>query len=163
MKNFIIFCLLFLFSCSFVIFAHAQKLKTVNTPAFIMNKEPLYKNSEYVTLQKLYSIDLEKTDDYFFGDIPANMEADDKNNLYILDYVTSKIAIFDSSGKFLKLLGGKGQAPKELEKPVSMSIDRNKIYIYERNKGIKIWDLNGKYINFKVFPYTIFKFKKINK
>jgi len=76
------------------------------------------------------------------------MDVDSDTNLYVLDFYESTITVFDKNGKYLRTMGRQGQGPNELEQPLCISIYDDKISIYEKFKGIKIWDLNGKYIDF---------------
>ena len=111
----------------------------------VINKEPKYKYIDnFITLEKLFSIN---TYDY---DLVNNswIDIDQNSNLYILDPFISKINIFDNKGSYLDTIGRIGQGPNELVKPFSFSIKNEKLYIHELNKGIKIWDLNGNYIDF---------------
>jgi len=120
--------------------------KKVTVP-FIKNDAPKYADSEFITLEELHSIDVNVFDEYYIYKL-ADMDVDSDTNLYVLDYYESTITVFDKNGKYLRTMGRQGQGPNELRFPLSISIYDDKISIYERFKGIKIWDLNGKYIDF---------------
>lgn len=122
---------------------NAQK---VETPV-IMNESPKFGNLDFLSLEKIFSIDLNKYEKYEINSI-WSMDVDNDTNLYILDPFVCTISIFNNSGKFIKTIGGIGQGPREFEHPSSLSIHRNKIYVYENYKGLKIIDLNGEYIDF---------------
>ena len=129
----------------FVAFTHAQDKKV--TVQFVKNKAPKYADTEFITLEELYSINVEEFDEYYIYKL-ADMDVDSDTNLYVLDYFESTVTVFDKNGKYLRTFGGNGQGPGELERPLIISIYDDKISIYENFKGIKIWDLNGKYIDF---------------
>lgn len=65
--------------------------------------------------------------------------ADDKENIWTLDWQDNKIRIFDKSGRLFNTFGRKGQGPKELQNPSRMVVtgdgtalilDLNKIAFY---------------------------------
>ena len=118
--------------------------KKVTVP-FIKNDAPKYADTEFITLEELYSINVDEFDEYYIYKV-KRMDVDSDTNLYVLDFYESTITIFDKNGKYLRTMGRKGQGPNELKNPLSISIYDDKISIYEKFKGIKIWDLNGKYI-----------------
>ena len=136
----------FLIICTFfVTITNAQDKKF--TVQFIQNKAPKYADTEFITLEELYSINVDEFDEYYIYKL-ADMDVDSDTNLYVLDYFESTVTVFDKNGKYLRTFGGYGQGPGELERPLFISIYDDKISIYEKFKGIKIWDLNGKYIDF---------------
>ncbi|MFC1493325.1 6-bladed beta-propeller [candidate division KSB1 bacterium] len=120
----------------------------------ILNSEsPKYKEEDYLTLIKKYSIDVLDYEEYEIS-IVTNIAADSNGNLYVVSIMDSKIFVFDSLGNFKKELGRPGQGPRELERPYSIALTDNKIYVYERNKGVKIWDAEGKYLDYFLFPFS---------
>lgn len=50
--------------------------------------------------------------------------ADSRDNIYILDYITQEIYVFDSEGEFLRTLGGQGQGPGEFRDALGPAIAR---------------------------------------
>ncbi|KPK91985.1 hypothetical protein AMJ80_06985 [bacterium SM23_31] len=137
---------LFVICGVFITFAYSQE-KNVDKQQFIQNIEPKYAGSEFVTLEELYKIPVDEYEQYYFSDIWA-MDVDSDTNLYVLDNQECTVTVFDKNGKFLRTMGGAGQGPGELEEPGSLCILDGKIYIYEWFKGIKVWDLQGNYVDF---------------
>ena len=136
----------FLIICAFfVTITYAQERES--KVQFIHNDAPKYTGTEFITLEELHSIDVNVFDEYYIYEV-RDMDVDSDTNLYVLDLYESTITVFDKNGKYLRAMGRKGQGPNELESPISISIYDDKISIYENRKGIKIWDLNGKYIDF---------------
>lgn len=149
----------FLIACTFfIIFACSQE-NNIKKQQFIQNVEPKYADSEYITLEELHSIDVNVFDEYYIYQV-NDMDVDSDTNLYILDYYESTVTVFDKSGKYLRTMCGKGEGPNELWNPKSISINDNKMHIFQHNRGMKILDLNGKYVDFirpKITNYEIFK------
>ena len=137
---------IFLIICAFfVTITNAQERES--KVQFIQNKSPKYAGTEFITLEELHYIDVNVFDEYYIYKL-ADMDVDSDTNLYVIDFYESTITIFDKNGKYLRAMGRRGQGPNELENPLSISIYDDKISIFENFKGIKIWDLNGKYIDF---------------
>lgn len=113
----------------------------------IMNDEPKYSDKNFVTLEKLYNIDILETKNFSVSQI-GWMDTDDKGNLYALSNFEKVILVFDNKGNYLKTLGNPGQGPGELERPNTFFIRGNNIYIYENYNGLKIWDLDGNHIDY---------------
>lgn len=72
------------------------------------------------------------------------------NNMgYFLDQEYGMIFKVElSSGKLLKTISSKGQGPGELHIPISLRVRNNMIFVLDKGfNGIKIFDLEGKFIN----------------
>ncbi len=50
--------------------------------------------------------------------------ADSRDNVYVLDYATQEIHVFDARGGFLRSLGGKGQGPGEFREALGPAVAR---------------------------------------
>jgi hypothetical protein len=84
---------------------------------------------------------------------PTDVAWDSAGNIYISDgYGNSRIAKFDSNGRFLKSWGSRGTQPGQFNLPHTIAIDgQNNIYVGDRdNKRIQVFDTEG---NFKT-QYT---------
>ncbi|MDD8030381.1 MAG: 6-bladed beta-propeller [Acidobacteriota bacterium] len=82
---------------------------------------------------------------YFFNS-PSCLQVTDEC-IYVLDTSNHRLQIFDLNGKFLKSIGGPGQAPGEFNNPEGMFIDakRNIIYVADtRNLRLQVLSLEGK-------------------
>ncbi|MFC1493320.1 6-bladed beta-propeller, partial [candidate division KSB1 bacterium] len=127
-------------------FLNCSKQSDNNT---FRQKNPVLLSEDCIQFEKETSIDISKLEKYYITMI-KNIAIDSEDNIYICAPMENKIFVFNSNGEFLKSLGGLGQGPKELLKPVNISIINNQIHIYESRRGIKIWDLNGNYIDYKL-------------
>ena len=62
-----------------------------------------------------------------------------------------------SSGKLLKTISSKGQGPGELHIPISLRVRNNMIFVLDNGfNGIKIFDLEGKFVNSFRIGSTLF-------
>lgn len=135
----------------FIITIQIQNLFSQERGNQLLNIEgPKFTQNELVTLSSKYKIDVLDYEKFELSMVRFH-DADDNGNLYILSILDSKIIVFDSLGNFKREMGRKGQGPKELMKPFSFSVKFDKIYIYELYRGLKIWDLDGNYIDFILF------------
>ncbi len=76
-----------------------------------------------------------------------NKMIDYNNNIVISDHKLGTISFFDYNGKFLKKIGGRGEGPDEFKNLYDFDISKDKVYGL-MGKGIKILDLNGKFVKF---------------
>ena len=79
--------------------------------------------------------------------LPKDIEFDDKDQLYVLDYKNRRIQVFDKDGKVLRVIGSVLDEV-EFKEPVDFTLDENG-YLYIADKGtnkIYILDDKGKYV-----------------
>lgn len=62
----------------------------------------------------------EEDDDWKFFSYPRAVLVDSKKSVYICDQLNHNIKIFDSSGTYLRTIGGKGRGPADLFGPFAM-------------------------------------------
>jgi len=158
MKKIYFIIIYYIFIYNFIFsFAFAQGKK--EQVPFIFSESPQYSTSEFITLEEIHKIDVDVFEEYYIYQVRA-MDSDSYTNLYVLDFYESTITVFDKNGKFIRTMGGKGQGPSEFIQPMSLSIINDKMYIYEENKGMKVLDLQCKYIDYFFVPlgnYYVFK------
>ena len=77
---------------------------------------------------------------------PADVAADSKGNIYVLDSGNHRVVKFDKDGRYLLEFGRFGQGPGEFSSPVDIYIDRrDKIYIIDSgNRRMQIFNDEGK-------------------
>jgi len=130
---------LIIFSCFPV---YSQEVKTV------MSNNPKYSDKEkFIDFTLLYKIGLDINKNIYMTS-PKMPDFDSKNCLYIPDIYQSKIFVFNDKGQYIRTLGNNGEGPTDLLNPESIKIIRDTLYIYEQHKGIKVWDVTGKYIKY---------------
>lgn len=118
----------------------------------VFNTEPRYKDKEFVKLKLLHSIEMFSSE--YTVSVVSDMDADSDNNLYVPAQYDGTITVFDHNGKYMKTLGQRGQGPRDLYAPRLVSIHDNKLHIIEGFNGLKIWNLQGDYID-KIFIRNI--------
>jgi len=145
----LILSLLFLFSCSRKDSNITYKIELKNNVKNVYNYKPLYSEKEYITLEKIYSIEL-LSDKYEISGA-TDMVVDNENNLYVLSVFEGTVTVFDENGKYIRTMGQHGEGPQDLNRPIRFSLYENKLHIIEGyNSRIKIWDTKGEYVK-KIF------------
>jgi len=144
MKYSLYIAVIIIFSIPYKIAAQSNKSLQIKE-----NTAPKYLKEAFISLEELYKINVNEFDKYYINDVTC-IDVDDNLNLYVLDYYEAQITVFNKDGKYVRTMGGKGQGPNELERPIAMNIYNNKIYICQDHKGLKIFDLQGKYVDFNI-------------
>jgi len=103
----------------------------------------IYRTGKIRLIKELTIDDKSLPQDVFF-ESPAKLAFDADNNIYVSDYRSTNIKMFDPSGKFVKTLGREGQGPGEFQGPYYMSISKDRIAVYDlRNRRISILKPDG--------------------
>jgi len=90
----------------------------------------------------------------FFGSI-ADIAVDEQGNVYLCDLRACNIKKFSSAGKFIKVMGRKGQGPGEFISPSQMAVSDNSLYVYDiGNRRLCSLTTEGEQINCINIPYT---------
>jgi hypothetical protein len=81
----------------------------------------------------------------FFQVAPAGLDVDAAGNLYVLDYGSHRVVVFDAEGRHLRSLGRKGGGPGELEWPMSLSVlPDGRVSVYDLGKQALVqWTGDG--------------------
>lgn len=82
-----------------------------------------------------------------FGDI-ISFDVDAQGRMFVLDFQTQEVSVFDSDGTFEHTVGSMGTGPGEFEQALSVDISRDgEIWVMEMLKGqLSIFDPNGDYL-----------------
>ena len=117
-----------------------KEVKTVECP-----KDPLY-GVLRLNLTSPLNIGSETDDRYFFTSL-REIKVDKKGRIYALDTKTARIQVYDSNGKHLETVGGKGQGPGEFLIPSSFFLDRKgNIYVRDTmTRKITVFSKDWKY------------------
>jgi hypothetical protein len=85
-------------------------------------------------------------DDFFYR--PSDMEYDAANSLiYIADYGNNRVVVFDGEGRYVRIIGNKGQGPGEFAGPTGVCVmkdSRLAVADYGNNR-IQILDAGGEF------------------
>jgi hypothetical protein len=124
------------------------KVETENGVKVIKNpKAPLYPAGIFRLEEELSLGKADGEEAYLFSRING-LDVDDNGNLYVLDYRSAHVRVFDDRGVFLRTIGRKGQGPGETERPVFVQVGRSgelMIYDYLR-RNLVTFSRHGKYL-----------------
>lgn len=79
---------------------------------------------------------------------PKAITIDSQNRVHILDFGNNRIQVFDEDGKFLQVIGRKGNLSGQFKEPVDLAKDEND-YLYVADQGnhrIQIFDPAGRFV-----------------
>jgi hypothetical protein len=87
-------------------------------------------------------------DVYFQGyEHPWAISCDKQGNIYIADYAANHIKKFDSSGKYIGVIGRRGQGPEEFNMPYILTISKDRLVVWDMgNRRFSIMTTDGKHI-----------------
>ncbi len=103
----------------------------------------LYKTGK-IKLELELLITDENLPEGIFFEHPTGVAGDLDGNIYVVDYQAHHIKKFDSSGKFLQLLGREGQGPGEFNGPYRITFAKDKLVVYElRGRRLNTVDTDG--------------------
>lgn len=83
-------------------------------------------------------------DTYFEGFV--RVVCDDKGFVYVCDYKANNIKKFDSSGKYVKIIGRQGQGPGEFGGPYEFAAGADRLFVWELgNRRLSVLNLDGEF------------------
>jgi len=122
----------------------------------VINTAPKFSEKKFISLEKLYSIDITTLSLTTQGEIATDysrfIDFDKNNNMYVLDASENTIMIYDSTGKLVNTIGRTGQGPNEFERSNALIINDKKIYVFEFKTDYKVLNLKGEYIKKQYIP-----------
>lgn len=140
----LIFIIFIMISCT----SKKSDIKNGNDVEYIQYKlDQLNRPTDYINLDEEFKIDgySEAGKKKFFGLIVDFMV--DGNGIYLVDYTSSNIYLFNHQGEFLRKIGRKGKGPQETMQPGPVfKIDSN--YYWMSQIPSKLIEYNQKF-NFK--------------
>jgi hypothetical protein len=115
-------------------------------------REPLYKIPVVELKEDLSIGGKDAQGDYALGEI-RDVVVDDAGIIYVLDSKNFNIKVFDSSGKFLRTIGRKGQGPGEFEIPLMMSLIKTKgeLAVHQVTRRMSFFKTDGTFIRNHLF------------
>jgi hypothetical protein len=105
-------------------------LTVLTNPAFGQSLKEIYATGEVAFVSDLAIDESTLPEDEFFEGI-IDIGADEAGNIYLCDIRACNIKKFSSDGKFLKIIGRKGQGPGEFNMPWRMAVTANRLFIYD--------------------------------
>ncbi|MBN1271901.1 MAG: 6-bladed beta-propeller [Candidatus Aminicenantes bacterium] len=105
-----------------------------------------YKNGR-LELRPILSIDDTILPERIVFENPTHIAFDDANNVYVSDYRACHILKFDQSGRFIKLIGQRGEGPGDLMAPAFIAITKETVVVYDiRSKKFSTFTRDGEFI-----------------
>jgi len=96
--------------------------------------DQLIKFGESQTFERVSTIEIEEDDERFIGALTSMNVEVDPLRLYIADRTMHRIAVLDSSGAIVQLIGQEGEGPGELQSPMR-AILWNDSLVVENSRG----------------------------
>lgn len=110
-------------------------------------KEPIYDENIFELEEELTIAGKEGKEGQMFMNI-VSIDVSEDGTIYLLDGRAANIKVFDSSGKFLKTIGRRGQGPGEFGRPESFSITpQDEIAVNDPGRrSIQFLDMDGNFL-----------------
>ena len=118
-------------------------IKTISNPNY--PKEGIYD----LVLEEKFTLGKEDSNPKYFFGMPAFLELDKNNNLYVFDISYPKIFVFDKTGKYLRSFGRTGNGPGDFGKVSFIkSTNDGKIILHDfHNTRVCLFDTLGNYLD----------------
>jgi hypothetical protein len=106
----------------------------------------LYRTGKVRFVQELVLDEKTMPKDVLFAG-PGALDCDAAGNVYVMDFSDNNIKQFDASGKFLKLIGRKGQGPGEFSMPIDVVVAKDRLIVWDMgNSRLCTLTLTGEFI-----------------
>lgn len=142
----IIFIIIILISaCTQNRTAWKGRTETENGVTVIKNPgQPIYTKA-ILSLKEDLSLGAASGDEFLFSVI-KELDVDDQENIYVLDWKEAHVLVFDRNGRHLRTIGRRGQGPGEFQRPMDISIFGNQIVVHDLERCLSFFTLDGKFI-----------------
>ncbi|MFQ5722386.1 MAG: 6-bladed beta-propeller [Candidatus Aminicenantales bacterium] len=106
----------------------------------------IYKGGHVRFVPEIILDDNSMPEDIFFNS-PVSVTSDNKGNIYICDYRANDIKKFDTSGRFIKVIGREGQGPGEFSWPFEAVFAKDRLIVWDmRNRRLCALTPDGEFI-----------------
>lgn len=109
-------------------------------------KEPMYGEGVFSLEEELSIGEAEGREEYMFSGL-RQVEVDDDERIYVLDWDEEHVKVFDKDGKYVMTIGRKGQGPGELDGSSMMALSQNELMVTE-SRRLSFFSLDGKFLRY---------------
>jgi hypothetical protein len=121
--------------------------------AALNSQKPLadiYKSGKVSYVPEL-TIDENSLPENLLFENPNSIACDNEGNVYVADFKANDIKKFDPSGKFIKVIGRKGQGPGEFDMPMYVAFAAGRLIVWDMaNRRFCILSPDGEFIKSRV-------------
>ena len=115
-------------------------------PADQKSLSNIYQKGKIRLIAELILDDNSMPEDVYF-EAPVDLTFDTENNIFVCDYKSHDIKVFDISGKFIKTMGRKGQGPGEFQMPFNLAFAKDRLVVWElRNRRLSVLKSDGEFV-----------------
>jgi len=119
-------------------------------------RKGLWKDKKKMVMEEIVTIGIEDGDDNYILNNPTSIAIDDNNSIYICDMNDYSIKVYDQNGRFLRMIGKKGQGPGEFQGPKRIAITNDqKLCVIDIARKIHYLTLQGDYIKSYLTKYVL--------
>jgi len=125
--------------------------------------QPMYRENVCMIKEDLSIGKAEGQEEYMFNRI-QDIAVDDNGEIYVADSQATQIKVFDPKGKFLRIIGRKGQGPGEFTGIHSIQITvNNELMLYDDwQHRLVYFSLAGQFIRSKHFSVSVGTVGRLN-
>lgn len=116
------------------------------SPAFNQSLKEIYATGAITFIPDITIDESTLPEGEFFEGI-TDISSDEAGNIYLCDIQACNIKKFSAEGKFIKIIGRKGQGPGEFNAPSRIAVTRDHLFIYDMgNRRLCAMTIDGKFI-----------------
>ena len=120
----------------------------------ILNLLPKHGQLQFELQENVLIREIEGDPNYSFGRALGDLAVDKEGNLFVLDF--DRILKYDSHGKFIGMIGKKGEGPGEFKQPNNIFIhERGDVYISDLGRILHVFGNDGKYVKQIILRFMV--------
>ena len=129
--------------------AYPAKTEVVDGIPIITNPDFPRDGRHILDFEEELSIGVIEGDENYMLSWPYDIEVDEYENIYVLDWEDNRIQVYDKEGQYLRTAARKGRGPGEFETPAHFKIssDGKLILLGSRHRRFQILDLDGEHVS----------------
>ena len=96
--------------------------------------------------ERVATIELQEDDERFIGTIRSLTAETDPLRLYVADRTMHRIAVLDSSGSIVQLIGQEGEGPGEMQAPVRVAVWGDSLVVENTRSELTVFTKEGEFV-----------------